>query len=877
MQSRASRLPGELVDSVLARLGLSGRPAPTLDGLRMVYSAWCRQVPFDNILKMIHVRRRDPGPLPGDDAADFFTHWIRWGAGGTCWAGNGALCSLLDSLGFDAQRALATMRVAPDVPPNHGSVTVQCEGRRYLVDASILHDEPLALDERLLLDERVPAAMAGRAWAVERGSHEGHWSIRWRPLHRSDALDCRIDRFDVTAADFHALHEQSRGWSPFNYGLCLRVNRGDSVIGAALGQRVAIDAMGHIEERPLRGTDRLRFLVEEIGIHEELAHALPADVPMPPPPQSRTARGVSVQSVPQPDVAGEDAGRVFIELRDRLLRESIPYAQALQSFHWPQVSHFNWAHDYFDRMARHNDTPALRVVDDAGGDLTLSFAALARRSNQVANFLAAKGLGPGDRVLIMLGNVVALWETMLATIKLGAVMIPATTLLRRADIEDRLERGRVRAVVVDRTLAKHFDGLPGAPIRISVGGAAPGFSDFESSKHADATFHAAAPTPAEALMLLYFTSGTTAAPKLVAHSQTSYAVGHLSTAYWIGLRRGDVHLNLSSPGWAKHAWSCFFAPWNAEATVLAYQFERFNAASLLDQLVRCRVTTFCAPPTVWRMLIQEDLRRWPVVLREVVGAGEPLNPEVIEQVRAAWGLTIRDAFGQTETTAQIGNPPGERLKPGSMGRPLPGYGVALIAADGTVGEEGEICLDLDRRPVGLMQAYLDDPEKTAEAMRDGYYHTGDVASRDADGYLTYVGRLDDVFKSSDYRISPFELESVLIEHPLVAEAAVVPSPDPLRLSVPKAYVVLISGAAADAATARSILDHVRGRVAPFKRIRCVEFAPLPKTLSGKIRRVELRLSENGRPADGARRDGEFWEEDFPELRRRGGGSRETEP
>ena len=567
-----------------------------------------------------------------------------------------------------------------------------------------------------------------------------------------------------------------------------------------------------------------------------------------------------------------DGGNTFIELRDRLLLDGIPQHRAMQTFHWPEIRHFNWAQDYFDRIAARNERPALRVVDDAGGDQVRSFAELALRSNQVANFLASQGVGPGDRVLIMLGNVVALWETMLATIKLGAVMIPATTLLQPVDLKDRLERGRVLAVVTDRALAVNFDGLPGAPIRISVGGAAPGWTAFENSNEASTEFRACAPTPADALMLLYFTSGTTAKPKLVAHSHTSYPVGHLSTAYWIGLRRGDVHLNLSSPGWAKHAWSCFFAPWNSEATVLAYHFERFQATALLDQLVRCRVTTFCAPPTVWRMLIQEDLRRWPVVLREVVGAGEPLNPEVIDRVRDAWGLTIRDGFGQTETTAQIGNPPGERLKPGSMGRPLPGYSVALVAPDGSIGDEGEICLDLTHRPVGLMQAYLDDAEKTADAMRDGYYHTGDVASRDADGYLTYVGRLDDVFKSSDYRISPFELESVLIEHPAVAEAAVVPSPDPLRLSVPKAYVVLVAGAAADAATARAILEYVRGRVSPFKRIRRIEFADLPKTISGKIRRVELRLSENKAAAQGVRRTYEFWEEDFPELRRTGGES-----
>lgn len=342
----------------------------------------------------------------------------------------------------------------------------------------------------------------------------------------------------------------------------------------------------------------------------------------------------------------------------------------------------------------------------------------------------------------------------------------------------------------------------------------------------------------------------------------SYAVGHLSTLYWIGLKPGDVHLNLSSPGWAKHAWSSFFAPWSAEATVLSYQYERFSARALLDQLVRCRVTTFCAPPTVWRMLIQEKLSRWQVVLREVVGAGEPLNPEVIAQVQDAWGITIRDGFGQTETTAVVGNPPGQRVKPGSMGRALPGYSVALVAADGSVGDEGEICLDLTTRQAGLMQGYLDDPARTREAMREGFFHTGDVAQRDADGYLTYVGRMDDVFKSSDYRISPFELESALLEHPAVAEAAVVPSPDALRLAVPKAFVVLASGATPDASTARSIFEHMRARVSPFKRVRRLEFADLPKTISGKIRRVELRRSEESRNMGDPRHEYEFWEEDL---------------
>ena len=556
----------------------------------------------------------------------------------------------------------------------------------------------------------------------------------------------------------------------------------------------------------------------------------------------------------------------FGQLRDALLAAENNLDEARRAFRWDAPEHFNWVTDHFDPMAKGNHAPALRVVDDGGLDESYSFDHLAQRSHQVANFLSRLGVGPGDRVLIMLGNVVPLWETMLAVIRMGAVMIPATTLLQRDDLTDRFERGQVKAVVADVSLAPRFDGLVGAPVRVAVGGAHPGWAEFATSRQEETRYASSFRTRANDLLLLYFTSGTTARPKLVAHTQTSYPVGHLSTMYWIGLQPGDIHLNLSSPGWAKHAWSCFFAPWNAGATVVAYQYDRFSARGLLDVLVRTGVTTFCAPPTVWRMLIQERLGDWKTAIRELVGAGEPLNPEVIEQVQGAWGITIRDGFGQTETTAQVGNPPGLPVKPGSMGRPLPGYDVALVGPDGVPGEEGELCLPLANRPVGLMLGYLDDPQKNDDAMRDGYYHTGDVARRDAEGYITYVGRSDDVFKSSDYRISPFELESLLIEHPSVAEAAVVPSPDPLRLSVPKAFVVLAAGVAADAATACSIFQHVRSRVSPYKRIRRLEFAPLPKTISGKIRRVELRQGETARADLLTRRSNEFWEEDFPQLR-----------
>jgi acetyl-CoA synthetase len=557
-----------------------------------------------------------------------------------------------------------------------------------------------------------------------------------------------------------------------------------------------------------------------------------------------------------------DNHATFRAARDLLLRHRGDHAAAARHFRWPEFEEFNWACDWFDREAAGNTAPALRVVDDAGRDRSISWQELAARSAQVAHFLTAQGIGRGDRVLLMLGNVVPLWECMLALVRMGAVIIPATTLLQEDDLRDRLERGRVRAIVTEAALAARFDMLAGAPVRITVGDARPGWVDYAGADTASRAPFPAARTRADELLLLYFTSGTTSRPKLVAHTHASYPVGHLSTLYWLGLQPGDLHLNLSSPGWAKHAWSCVFAPWNAGATVLAYQYERFDAAALLDQLVRCGVTTFCAPPTVWRMLIQQDLGRWPVRLREVASAGEPLNPEVIEQVRAAWGLTIRDGFGQTETTAQVGNPPGQLLKEGSMGRPLPGYPVVLVNADGREADEGEICIDLARRPLGLMSGYLDDAERNAAVMHGGYYHTGDVATRDADGYLTYVGRTDDVFKSSDYRISPFELESVLIEHTAVAEAAVVPSPDPLRLAVPKAFVVLAAGHAPDADTARAILAHVKARVSPYKRVRRIEFAPLPKTISGKIRRTELRKSEEARGHQGPRRPQEFWEDDL---------------
>ncbi|MER6129965.1 AMP-binding protein, partial [Streptomyces sp. NPDC001795] len=540
--------------------------------------------------------------------------------------------------------------------------------------------------------------------------------------------------------------------------------------------------------------------------------------------------------------ANTDATEAFRTARDFLLAHREDYATAYEGFRWPRPAYFNWALDWFDVIAEGNDRTALHIVEEDGATTRLTFAEMSERSNRVANRLREWGVRAEDRILVMLGNQAELWETALAAIKLRAVVIPATPLLGPADLRDRVDRGRVRHVVVRAEDTAKFDEVPGRYTRIAVGGAPEAWRAYEQAYTADADFVPDGPTHADDPLMLYFTSGTTARPKLVEHTHVSYPIGHLATMYWIGLEPGDVHLNISSPGWAKHAWSNLFAPWNAQATVFIHNYTRFDAARLMAEMDRAGVTTFCAPPTVWRMLIQADLTQLRTPPREAVAAGEPLNPEVIEQVRRAWGVTIRDGFGQTETAVQVSNSPGQPLKTGSMGRPSPGFRVELLdpvtGAPGAV--EGEIALDLSDRPVGLMTGYHGDADRTAEAMAGGYYRTGDIGSRDEEGYITYIGRADDVFKASDYKISPFELESVLLEHEAVAEAAVVPAPDELRLAVPKAYIVLAAGWEPGPDTAKVLFEHSREALAPYKRIRRLEFGDLPKTVSGKIRRIELR-------------------------------------
>lgn len=553
----------------------------------------------------------------------------------------------------------------------------------------------------------------------------------------------------------------------------------------------------------------------------------------------------------------------FKAARQQLLDQRENYTRAYADFRWPELDEFNWALDWFDDYAADNDRIALWLVDAGGKEHKYSFEQMRQRSNQVANFLRAQGLRRGDALLVMLDNVAALWETMLAAIKLGAVVIPATTLLSQKDLSDRLCRGGASHILAAEEHVAKFEGVAARLKRIIVGEPVGEWIGYEAAYEASTTFEPEGVTHATDPMLLYFTSGTTSKPKLVLHTHQSYPVGSLSTMYWLGLQPDDIHFNISSPGWAKHAWSNLFAPWNAGCTVFVYRGARFSAPETLQVIADKAVTSLCAPPTVWRLLIQEDLGAYDVKLRSLVGAGEPLNPEVIARVEKLWGLKIRDGYGQTETTAQIGNPPGQKMKSGSMGRPLPGYKIALLDWHDQECDEGEIAIDVrNERPLGLMQEYRDDPERMAKALHAGYYRTGDVASRDSEGYFWYVGRADDVFKSSDYRISPFELESILIEHDSVAEAAVVPAPDDMRLSVPKAYVVLRSGFEPGAATAKALFEFTRERMAPYQRIRQLEFAELPKTISGKIRRVELRKHA----ASLERGEYAYDESEFPELK-----------
>jgi acetyl-CoA synthetase len=568
------------------------------------------------------------------------------------------------------------------------------------------------------------------------------------------------------------------------------------------------------------------------------------------------------------------SAREFIAARDFLLSAK-SYEDAKAGFAWPRPNNFNWALDYFDNLTERSN-PALEYVDDKGVERKVSFLAMKESSNRIANLLRSVGLHKGERVLVMLPNRVELLETMLGAMKLGSVIIPASTLLTSDDIKDRLVRGRVRCVIADAQLVPATDNalssFENEIVKINLGQEMKGWLPFSEVETQPSTFKSTEQFSLEDELLIYFTSGTTARPKLVLHTYGSYPIGHLSTMYWIGVKAGDVHYNISAPGWAKYAWSSVFGVWNAEATSFIYNYSgKFNPKEVLRIIEDHKIRTLCAPPTVWRFLLLENLKQHHFALRELVSAGEPLNAEIVQKVRETTGLTIREGFGQTETTLQIGTFPGMKVRPGSMGIEAPGYEISILNDEHvpvTTKTEGLVAIQVKpKRPLGLMHSYIDPPEKNLEAFVGDWYLTGDIAYKDDAGYFWFIGRQDDVFKSSDYRISAFELESELMANPSVTEVAIVASPDKLRGFVPKAIITLRPEAVASRELALEIFRFTRNRMAPYKRPRIIQFSQeLPKTISGKIKRMDLRKIELQLRRNNERAQDEYFESDFPELK-----------
>jgi acetyl-CoA synthetase len=559
----------------------------------------------------------------------------------------------------------------------------------------------------------------------------------------------------------------------------------------------------------------------------------------------------------QNDVAATDA---FRRLRDHLLahRDDLDAARDWRA-RAEDFGFFNWAFDWFDPVAACRSGTALLVIGDSGCS-EISYPQLALASSRMAARLQALGVGAGDRVVLFLDNSIALWEVLIAGIRLGAVLVPCSTAIGTAGLADRMRRVGAAAVICDAVHASQLDAILGTERQRLVRVAVPrdpdlhvptGWANLRQSQGAEACYRRTHRTRGDDELLVYFTSGTTSRPKMVAHTHLSYPVGHLGGMYWNGLRPGDRHLNLSAAGWAKHAWSSLFAPFAAEATVVSLTATAPAAGMVLRTLAEQRIDSFCAPPTVWRGLVREDLHAHDVALREATSAGEPLNPEIADCVHRAWGVVIREGYGQTETTAQIGVPPGATAAPGSMGKALPGYAVALLDPEtDQPALTGEIAVSTNPRPIGLAAAYLDDAGRGTALEQAGWYRTGDLAAMDSNGDFFYLGRVDDVFKCAGHRVSPFEVESVLLAHPFVAEAAVVAFPDDQLTAVPKAFIHLVAGVSGDAASATEIARHAAGLLGSHATPRRIEFCELPTTASGKIRRAELRRRDAARAGIG---------------------------
>ncbi|WP_035589730.1 acyl-CoA synthetase [Hippea jasoniae] len=562
----------------------------------------------------------------------------------------------------------------------------------------------------------------------------------------------------------------------------------------------------------------------------------------------------------------------FMEMRDFLLNVK-SYEEAKKGFEWPEVDEFNWALDFFDPMAKDNNRQALIWADEEGCSKIMTFDELRRKSNQVANMLEDLGLQKGDRVFIIVEAIPEVHELTLALMKTGGVFIPGATILPAKDISDRILRGNVKFLITqDRYIEKmeHVskEALSNLKALINIGTIEKeGWVNYKNYKKYSEEYSPKSPTKASDECYLFFTSGTTAKPKLVIHTH-SYPIGHLTTMYWINAKKDDIHYNISAPGWAKYAWSTIFAPWNAEAIIFVFKYEKFEAKKVLRAMEKFGVTSLCAPLSVLKLLTLEDLELYDLKLRNVVSAGEPLIPEVVKKVeKALGGIQIREGYGQTETTALIGNFPGEPRKDLSFGKPAPGFEIALLDENFQPvkpGEDGQICVRIQpKKPLGLLAKY-DDEEVNNRVFHGEWYQTSDSAYYDEDGYYFFVGRTDDVFKSLDYRISPFEVESEISEHPAVLEVGVVPTVDERERIVPKAFIVLKPDYRPSKEVALDIFKFIRENMAPYKRPRVIEFLQeFPKTISAKIMRRELRAYEEEKhKAEAQQGMYEFWESDF---------------
>lgn len=538
------------------------------------------------------------------------------------------------------------------------------------------------------------------------------------------------------------------------------------------------------------------------------------------------------------------------------------YEDFYNNFQLKLPEHFNFSYDVVDWYAEHEpERKAMVWCDDTDAEVVYTFKQLAERTNQVANMLRAHGVGRGDSVLLVMKSRHEFWPAILACHKLFAYAIPGTHMLKEHDLTYRFEKGNIKCVmaVASDTLLDEIDAAQAATgdvlkTKITISGPRAGWVDYQTEVERFPREFAAPPREERNAntdpMLIYFTSGTAGLPKMVAHNY-AYAAGHILTAkYWQCCEDGQLHYTVADTGWGKAVWGKLYGQWFAGAVVFVYDYEKFDAAKMLHKIERYQIRTFCAPPTVYRFLIKEDLSQYDFSsIRYAVTAGEPLNPEVYNRFYEKTGLKLREGFGQTELVITTANWPWMNPKPGSMGKPSPGYQLELLGADNKpaeVGDEGEMCLKTDQAlPPGIFIEYRNDPKMTAERWHDGYYRLGDMAWKDEEGFLWFVGRSDDVIKTSGYRVGPFEVESVVMQHPAVLECAITGVPDPTRGQVIKATIVCAKGYEPSEVLKKEIQDYVKANTAPYKYPRVIEFvSELPKTISGKIRRNEIREQQH---------------------------------